>query len=854
MVEIEKLKYEIEVDTSTLGPQLALAQTQIGTALSDRVGVGMSADLPRPVGGIGIGDAVFAVGHSGNLAYQQSALFAQTASQDARFAQMGAVGAPVYVPTPVPIMMPTAAPRPSQMPAPGMGAMGFAPSVSVGPAALLFGGGLTDAAPWVTPEEEARAVGIARGQLGWDIAAGVGDLAAWGAGATIGKMAAGGMKLGLLGTGAAVLGGGFLASAVLAGGISAMRDVNRWGQTLGTYGVPFDDSRQLALEMQGYSSMWGVFGRGIMEGVDFTGLLQMERASRIAANYNLRSRAARDDPSFLLRQTAYGFAGGFTDKIYGDIKSQSLDYATAVDVIMTSMRVDEPQARDVAASVVQSGATIQSISALRDLDLYDPLVDTYMKQGISRPQAFAQVAVELPRMAQMPIARASGAPLQFARDLMASRGQVTQLYYGDTFGDAGNLSGIGITPNTILSDLSTLGGFNAQAPEAMGLVAAAMGSMDDPDPQTTFKKLAGLAKAGDIRSKVAKKVSEIQGGGTKEILRFYRNYYRTMDMARADPKVAYGLTMARIKLIEEATGMDTETAELYLETNAVQMGLDPSIIRAGLDYMRQMAEHGEALDMSAVSSVTPAQAMQAAELGGIVYGEIRLPGAGAVPIETAVALGDIAARDPEKYGVSEQFRGAIAITRGDLERGGAMPGPEVATALHQGLRTAFGLKWEGGEYTFETAEGRMAAAEAIGTNRAKLRRLSQLITSKEGVTAKQVSSWFKGAMPGALQEFANEYKMFLPEEAHKRFELLMTATRSHMTGKIGVPETFGHMVSADPSFQTFYFDDATRSATGVSGIGFALDELSTGIQTFRQTVDEIRKKMGESARPAENYK
>jgi hypothetical protein len=723
------------------------------------------------------------------------------------------------------------------MAAPGMAAMGFAPSVSVGPAALLFGPGLTRAAPWVTPEEEASAVSMARGQLGWDIAAGLGDLAAWGVGAKLGGMAAGGMKLGILGTGAAVLGGGFLASAVLAGGISATRDVNRWGQTLGTYGVPFDDARRLALDMQGYGSMWGVFGRGIMEGVDFTGLLQMERASRVAANYNLRSRAARDDPSFLLRQTAYGFAAGFTDRLYGDIKQQSLDYATAVDVLMASGRIEETQAREVASAMVQGGATLQTIAALRSLDLYDPIVDTYMQHGVARPQAFAQVAVELPRMAQSPIARASGAPLQFARDLMASRSQVTQLYYGDAFGDVRDLMGVGITQNTILSDLSTLGGFNAQAPEAMGLVAAALGGMDDPDPQTVFKKLAGLARGGDIRSKISKKITEIQGGGAKEILRAYRNYYRTADMARADPKVAYGLTMARLKLIQEVSGWDTETAELYLQTNAVEQGMDWATVQTGLNYMRQMDEHGNELEMAAMSSVTPAQALQAAATGKIVYEERAIPGVGEViPFETYGYLAQLAAEDPEKYGLGKEFTSALEI----IQESGIRGYKFVSANVREGMQKAFGIEMDEGQYRFVTAEGRMAAAEVAGINKARIRRISQVLTAPEGVSAIDVSKWFKGALPSAIRTFAGAYKELLPEQAQTRFEQLMAGTESYMAGEVTVP-------------QTFYFDDATRSTLGVSGVSFALDELSMGIQTFRQTIDEIRKRMGAEAQPVENH-
>jgi len=860
MVEYEKLKYEVEIDTSSLGPQLALAQTQIGAALSDQVGVGMAAQLPRPAGGIGLGDVVYGLGAEGNLAYQKAALFSQTAISHT--AGIQAMPAPIIIQSPIQQQfIPQQAPySPAQMP--GMGAIGFQPDVQVGPMAMLVHPGFATSAPWATAAQEAKAVSMAWGDFGMG-AMGVGaDLGAFGVGGTAGYAMAKLLKMGTLTGGALSLGVGFLASHVVGSGFEAVQDEKNWGRMYSNYNVSISDATDMAREIQGYgTSTLGIFGRGMLEGVDFTGLLQMERASRVASKYGLKSRSAREDPSYILQAGAIGLAKGIIDPVYGGIEAQAVDMGQALDVVQTSMKVDQETAGRIASQMVKRGASLKALSALRNIDIYDPILDAYTDPSTGgRAGAMAQIAMDLTSLGGAPLARTEGfTPGGFAAGIIASRMTVSDLFNRGTFGDAQQLRGFGVTPNTILSDLHTLGAAGAQSPLNMAVSTAILGGYEGPmDADSIYKRMAGLIEKGNMADHVSKGALDVSRGGLKAGLRFGNNQAKLRNLMMADPKVAAIMVKGQMDFLQSVTNgaMDNETMELYMIRNAMAMSLDPSVMENALGYIRQINDNWmHAADAASIGPVNPLEAIRAGEYldqGTIAgFGEAVLRGKNISPKEM-FNVAQVMHTNREAFGLDEFVSGSlvslaeeaaeanisifnvrspmssggfgVSIARDVLNQAGIVPGDEYKTVsfANTGVSTKF--------------------REALATQRKQHGSISRFLTEQGSFTAMDAMGWFGGSKNLPFEQLSRVEDIMVKDEDKAQWRRLMTDIA--YGGKAYRP-------GQRPS--SYSFDLSNRAEGGGAAMADILSTLQIAASRFSDVMTESATRANELNKEAVNY-
>lgn len=580
MVEVERLKYEVEIDTSTLGPQLAMAQTQIGSALSPET-IGAMAPLARPAGGIGLGPEISLVGATGNIQQLQSQIFAQGVSGDIQRVQYGLPAVPqmVVVPqaVPMPVMPPQPGPAaPGMYPTPGMRPDMFAPTVEVGPMAMLLGRRfIGQAAPWVTAQEEARAVSMARRDFLTNVGWAAADITAFGIGGAAGGLGAGALGItGLLG-GAVGLGAGFLASALVGAGADAVRQANMWRDLYTTMGVGAADAAVLSRELQGYGTGFGAtFGRGVLEALDITGFVwdPIDRAEMVAARYGLSSRAARTDPEFLLRQGAFAARAGLAYPTWGDMTQQMTTAGGAVDALMTAFRVEESEARQMAAQFAGQGITMNVQRGIGRLREFTPILSAFVEPGLNEQQVRMMLMTEIPRLGRDPnLWRGPGGTANLVSQILQSRQRLGALFQGTggegLFGNVQNLYDLGITQSTVLSDITGMAAAMTQDTTMQGISAAIFGQgwTGPVDVQGISSRLDEIL-GGDIEQEMHSGISALRGGTRKDQLLFMQRGRQAQALFRESPEITARVLQVYRRLYRTRLGIeDQEEADLLIK-------------------------------------------------------------------------------------------------------------------------------------------------------------------------------------------------------------------------------------------------------------------------------------------------
>jgi len=552
-VDVEKLKYEIEIDSSSLGPQLALAQTQIGVALG-------TAGAGRPVGGIGIGPEMSAIGGQGNLPMQQMAYFAQ--------------GPPGMV-----------AQQYSQPPM-GPARAGFASEVAVSPLGMLTGGAVgISAAPWATAETVQRAVSAAQADFAKTVGLQVGaDALGFGTGGLLATAMFSGSKiLGFAGG----IAGGMILSELMMGGVQAVRETSRWENLYAGMGAP--DLGARSAEMLGYSGGGiGTFAQGVLEGIPLVGgLFTRARAGRLAENYGLRSWEAGTDPSFMLREGAYAERMGVTNYGWGSGPEQLVGNARMVDALMSGGRMGAEEAREYGVGLLRGGATIASITGAFSLPETGAFLTALRApgSGMTSGAVMAFLATESSRLGRDPARFLQGGDM----GTYQSRGLTQRLSYSmafqeGKFGEPIGLTNQGITPNDVMSDLTTVGGFAIHGPVGTGIAAAIFGQVgaDKRDIHAIAATLNDLV-SGNVSAALDVGLGAISG--EENGMRFELFQGALAKYVKDDPGIAAGVIQTGELLLQQRFGLSSAQAALRMEYFGYKMGMTQGQYLAAKTYV-----------------------------------------------------------------------------------------------------------------------------------------------------------------------------------------------------------------------------------------------------------------------------